>query len=294
MTYEPIYEESLDLITIEQLPIVAERFSQMLEPVKSRVDEILAMECTEETKGEVKKARSELNKFNESLRRAAAAKKKELFEPWNRVEEEIGRITKICAKADGELKQKIAVIEDEQKRIKELEIRDYFAEKCAVLGIEWLEFERLGLKIKLSDSLTALRKTVDGFTEKIYSDVTAILSMPDNAEIMAEYKLYLNLGNAVKIVTERRERTAAEAERMEHLREEKQRRDERAQTIAEAAQNVEPAAKVLAPPKEEKQPDAAVEADSKVYTMNFRVSGTLAQLKALKRYIIDNNITIIE
>lgn len=294
MTYEPIYEESLDLITIEQLPIVAERFSQMVEPTRERVSEILAMECTEETKSEVKKARTELRRFEESLKSAAKAKKKELFEPWNRVEEEIGRITAMCEEADVELKKKISAIEDEQKREKEVEIRDYFAEKCSVLGIEWLEFKRIGLNIRLSDSLTALRKGVDQFTEKIASDVTAILAMPDNAEIMAEYKLCLNLGNAVKIVTERRERTAVEAARMEQRKEDARQKEERAEAVLEVAQSIEETTKVLAPPKEEKLPDAAVEADSKVYTMTFRVSGTLSQLKNLKKYIIENDIKIIE
>lgn len=299
MTYEPIYEESVDLITIEQLPIVAERFSQMVEPTRERVAEILAMECTEETKNEVKKARTELRRFDEALKSAAKTKKNELFEPWNRVEAEIKRITSICADADVKLKAKIDAIESEQKRSKELEIREYFTEKRDSLGIVWLEFERMNLKIRLSDTLTALRKTVNEFTEKVAADVSAILAFENvteeaRAEIMTEYKTRLSLGEAVKIVNQRRARVAEEAAKMKRQTEEKRIKEERVQAVCEAAQREEESERPLTPPREEKPSDETAEADSKVYTMSFRVSGTLSQLKDLKRYIIANNITILE
>lgn len=286
-------EELTELITIEQLPVVAERFSQMVEPTRQRVNEILAMECTEETKGEVKKARAELNKFRKALSTAAKEKKNELFAPWNLVEAEIKRIDSICGDADAELQGKIGAIETAQKNEKKEEIQNYYAEKCNVLELDWLGYERMNLNIRLSDSMTALRKAVDQFTEKVSGDVTAILAMPDSAEILSEYKQSLDLGYSVKTVSDRKERIKAEAARLEQLKEEQQKAAEHAESVRKAAQSVEEQSEVLSRPEVIQAPTEPVHPKEKVYTASFTVRGTMQQLRQLKQFIVDNNIEIL-
>lgn len=291
-------EELTELITIEQLPVVAERFSQMIEPVQERVNTILAMECNEETKGEVKKARADLNKFRKALSNAAKAKKNELFAPWNLVETEIKRIDSICGEADTELQGKIGAIETAQKNEKKEEIQNYYNEKCKVLELDWLDYERMNLNIRLSDSLTALRKAVDQFTDKVSGDVTAILAMPDSAEIMSEYKQSLDLGYSVKAVNDRKERIKAEAARLEQLKEEQQKAAEHAESVQKAAQSAEEHSAVLTQPEVKQVPAETPQPEEQVstvciYTANIRVRGTMQQLRRLKQFIVDNNIEIL-
>lgn len=291
-------EELTELITIEQLPVVAERFSQMIGPVQERVNSILAMECNEETKGEVKKARADLNKFRKALSNAAKAKKNELFAPWNIVETEIKRIDSICGEADTELQGKIGAIETAQKNEKKEEIQNYYNEKRKVLELDWLDYERMNLNIRLSDSLTALRKAVDQFTDKVSGDVTAILAMPDSAEIMSEYKQSLDLGYSVKAVNDRKERIKAEAARLEQLKEEQQKAAEHAESVQKAAQSAEEHSAVLTQPEVKQVPAETPQPEEQVstvciYTANIRVRGTMQQLRRLKQFIVDNNIEIL-
>lgn len=290
---------ALELITIEQLPVVAERFSQMVEPTQARVNELLAMDCNEDTKNDVKKARTELRKFDDSLKKAVKAKKDELFEPWKRVEEEVKRISRICTAADIQLKRKIDDIEDAQKLSKETEIREYFAEKCSAFGVSWLEFEKSEMKIRLSDSLTSLRKTVDSFVERIAGDVSAIITLEnvtdeERAEIMSEYKAHLNFSGALVAVKQRRSRIAEEFSKLEKNAEETRIENERSHAIREVAESAKTQECPLHPPTEQSSSVASVEQQDKVYTMSFRVSGTLEQLKGLKKYITENNISILE
>lgn len=290
---------ALELITIEQLPVVAERFSQMVEPTQARVNELLAMDCNEDTKNDVKKARSELRKFDDSLKKAVKAKKDELFEPWMRVEDEVKRISRICTDADILLKRKIDSIEVEQKRSKEAEIREYFAEKCGALGVSWLEFEKMGIKIRLSDSLTSLRKTADNYVERVAGDVTAIIALEnvtdeERAEIMSEYKACLNFSGALVAVNQRRARIAEEVSGLKKNAEEANAVNERSHAIREVAESAKAQGCPLTPPIEQSCSTASVEQQGKVYAMSFRVSGTLEQLKGLKKYIVENNISILE
>ena len=295
MTY--INDETMELITIEQLPIVAERFSQMVEPVRQRVAEILSMECNEETKAAVKAERASLRKFRDDMKSAVRAKKSELFAPWMQVESEINRIDVICADADRDLKDKIDSVESEEKHRKELELRGYFYEKCDLRGLNWLEFERMGLKIRLSDSMKALYAAVDAFVDRIFDEVEVILGMEGRSEVFAEYKKCLNLSAAVEAVVERKKETAAAAETIGILNEAQVVAKEKAEELEKAIKSTSEGAKLSAPvcsTEAKSEPVQTATSSDKRYTAEFKVNGTIEQLRALKKFIIDNGIEILE
>lgn len=283
-----------ELVRIDQLPVLEEFFTAMYEPVRARIDEILAEECTVDNRVEVEAMRTEVRKFRDSVNAALKAKEAQLYEPWKAVKSCAAAVLEMCNNADSNLKERTEAIKNEMKRQTEEEIRAYYTEKCASLGVDWLEYERINLKIRLNDSLKALRKSVDAVVERIAGDVSAILAMPDNAEIMAEYKARLNLGDAVAVVTERRARIAAEAAKMDALTERKQAAEERAQAVEKAAEQREDNDKPLAPPVVKPAPAVPDPVPEKVFRMTFTVTGTREQLVGLKRYLIDNNINIIE
>ena len=294
MTYE---HESMELITIEQLPVVAERFSQMVEPVRQRVDEILAMECTDDTKKAVKAERASLRRFREDMKNAVKAKKNELFAPWMAVETEVGRIDKLCEDADEQLRKKISAVEDGEKRRREVEVLDYFFEKCSALGIEWLTFEQTGIKVRLSDSLSSLLRTVDQITERIAGDTDVIRTMDDAAPIMAEYKKCLCLSEAVKTIADRKREIAAESEAIGMLEEKRTADSANAAAVGAICTDAREKEKLKAPVCVCDDKSTLVQADTssdKRFKAEFRVTGTLEQLRALKKYMIDNGIEIIE
>lgn len=294
MTYE---NETMNLITIEQLPVVAERFSQMVEPVRMRVDEILAMDCTEETKKAVKSERASLNRFRDEMKAAVRSKKNELFAPWVAVESEVKRIDKICAEADEALKNKIGAVEAEEKSVKECALREYFDEKCAFFDIDWLEYESMSLTIRLSDSMKSLYRTVDTFVERIAADTEVILGMEDAPEIMYEYKKRLNLVSAVKTVAERKINTAAEAESLGIAKEKSEASASRTKEVERACEDAQKNESLKAPVCVCNDKNALVQNGDnscKRYNAEFRVTGTLEQLRALKKFIVENGIEIIE
>ena len=290
-TYE---SEGMELITIEQLPVVAERFSQMVEPVRQRIGEILAMECNENTKSAVKAERTALRKFRDEMKQAVEAKKNELFAPWNAVEREVERIEKMCEDADVQLRGKITAVEDGEKHLKEENVREYFCEKCSALGIAWLRFEDTKITVRLSDSMKSLYRKVDEFTDRVASDVAAIVVMEDSAEILMEYKKHFVLGKAVGEVMERRSGAAREAELIKCFSD----KAERDKTCVSEVSEIVREAKKLLPPvctDDQEKPSVAIEDSSdKCYTMSFKVYGTLEELRGLKRYIVENGIQIVE
>lgn len=287
-----IITEDAALIRIDQLPAVEEFFSSMYEPVSLRINEILSAECTEETRKEAEIARAEVRKFKADIKSALKKAEAQLYEPWEKVLEKASNLTNLCDKADVELKNRIDSVKNVLKKEKEDALREYHAEKCAGLGIDWLTYEMIAPPIRLNDTLSALRKLIDKTTERVASDVSALLTMSDSAEIMAEYKSTLDLSASVRIVQARRERTTEEAKRIEEYT--KRVETERAESVQKASQTAKASSEHLSAPTAKSSTEEPTTSQEKRYNMTFTVTGTIDQLKALKRFIIENDITIIE
>ncbi len=75
--------------------------------------------------------------------------------------------------ADEKLKAKILSVEDELKKEKEEEIREFFEEHCKDKNVN-VQFERMGLNITLSASMKSLKEQTLAFIEKIASDLKLI------------------------------------------------------------------------------------------------------------------------
>ena len=282
------------LIRIDTLPEVEEFFSSMREPVSNRISQILRAEYTEETRRDAEQARAEVRRFKADIKGALKKAEAQLYEPWNKVLERAGEITMLCDKADEDLKGRIDTIKDKLKKEKFDEVEAYFNEKRGVLGLDWLDFVWVAPNIRLNDSLTALRKAIDQKLDRISADVMAILAMEHSAEIMAEYKGTLDLAASMKIVKFRLEREAEEAARIAALADKKREEAERIQSVQKAAETHEEKTEQLHAPAVKSATGGTVDSDTKRYNMTFTVSGTLDELKALKRWLCENNITIID
>lgn len=264
-----------NIIVVKQLPIIEERLRELKADIESRTSAAMSMECTEDTVKEVKKIRAELNKECKEYEDQRKAVKKAVIAPYEAFE----GVYKECVtipfkKADSELKSKISAVEEGLKEQKKEKLIRFAEELKASYSLDWLNINRVLPTITLSASESSL---IEKVSEKLDSINTAVKFI-DDPEVFAEYKKSLDPIQAQLIVANRRkeiEEAKAQAERKVQQEEVKQ----------EAAKKVE----ALAPPKVEEKPTVS----ERKFVTSFTIKGTLAQIKALKAYIKDNNIEIV-
>lgn len=268
------------LIEVKQLPIIEEQLRTLQGEIANIVNEAMAMACTEETMTSVKERRAELNKLFDELEQRRKAVKAEIMAPYDRFE----AIYKQCVsdpfkQADAALKQKITDTEDGIKARCEEKLRNYFQELCAAYGIDWLTWERVGVKV---DVTSARQETPKKLLDKIRVFVFGVannikwISNLDYAdEIMVEYKRTLSAVESAAAVTQRHQ----------HMEEEKARAaaQKAAQERAEAQRGEDDTPVAFTAPKR------VQEAKVERLTLSFEVTDTLERLKMLKQWLIANN-----
>ena len=267
------------LIQVTQLPVIEERLRSVKDDVDSRVSEAVSLVCTEETVKAVKAARSDLNKQFQELERQRKAVKSAVLEPYERFESVYREcVSNAFRDADAKLKAKIDSVESEMKQRCEDELREYFSELCAAQHVEWLGYERAGVRVDMASARQKtpkkLREQLVQFVSRVSSDVERISEMEGAEEILVEYKRTLNAVDAIGVVHERHrriesERAAREARAVQRERE------------SEAIARVE----AVAPPVilEEKEPE-------RFYKCAFTVRATMEKLKKLKKFLIEEGI----
>ena len=298
-----------NLITVQQLPVIV---YERLESVGQEIDKrIAALDLdkqlvTEDTKKAVKDTRAMLNKELDNFEEQRKRIKEQVVAPYEAFEKAYNSFIKVkYEKADGILKVKIDEFNERLKADKEARIRAYFTELCQANNIDFLPFERLGLKIGLSDSDKSLKDIVNTNIDNVVKSLAMIESLNDpdeyKAEILADYKQTLDVMIAINNAKYRKQQREAELQRLEAQKV----RAEQARLAAEArAKEVAPLQapeevpapapqEVPAPPQEVPAPAPQEETPDLVVT-KFVVQGTMEQLRALKAYILSNNIKIIE
>jgi hypothetical protein len=298
-----------NIITVQQLPVIV---YERLESVGQEIDKrIAALDLdkqlvTEDTKKAVKDTKvmlkKELDNFEEQRKRI----KEQVVAPYEAFEKAYNSFIKVkYEKADSILKVKIDEFDRKLKADKEARIRAYFTELCQANNIDFLPFERLCLNIRLNDSDKSLKDIVNTNIDNMVKSLEFIESLTDpdeyKAEILADYKQTLDVMIAINNAKYRKQQREAELQRLEAQKA----RAEQARLAAEArAKEVAPLQapeevpaptiqEAPAPPQEVPAP-APQEVVPDLIVTSFTVQGTMEQLKALKAYILSNNIKIIE
>ena len=284
---------SNELIVVRQLPVIEEQLRIVQANIEAHVGEVLSLACTEETYKEVKRTRSELSKEYAELEKRRKEVKEAILAPYEQFE----RVYKQCAgdiytAADAKLKARIAEVESGLKQQKSSEVETYFAEYRESLGIDssFVSFSDSGIKVTLTDSKKALKAKAKTFLDGVAGDLALIETQDRKDEILVEYRKTLNVSQAVTTVTERhkameeerrsRETAAAYRETVEQSQAAVE------EVVASAAPITRPAIVV---PTEKASED--VSAPVQTFSTDFRVVGTLAQLKALKNFLIEGGYT---
>ena len=296
---------STDLIVVKQLPVIEEQLRSVKMAIQNRVNAVLSMECTEDTYREIKKARADLNaEFREleSRRKAVKAQVEAPYKAFEKVYKDCA--ADIYAQADRELGEKIYAVEGGLRRQKSDAVQAYFSEYRDSLHLpaDIASYDFAGINVTLTASEKSLKKQAKDYLDRIREDLTLIDTLPDRDEVLAEYRKCMSVSKAVRdrharIEAERQRRLEAE----ETARKTQEHTAEVEQVIAEEEELAvpEPAeapadefhAPVVDPDSEE---NAAEEAPAEPeatpaarFAVAFRVVGTIDQLKAMKKFLID-------
>ena len=221
VTMEDAPQQGTALIAVTQLPVIEERLREVKEQVEIAVKEAKSMIATEDTIQAVKNRRAELNKQFDELEKQRKTVKEEIMAPYNRFEAVYREcISGPFKEADKSLKATVDGFETELKDKTLQKLKDYYAELCQTERIDWLPFMRameLGnIKVSMTDAKAKTpRQLMDALANVVATiavGISDIQRMEDSAEIMAEYKVCLDVGKAAANVQERKEWEAKRAE----------------------------------------------------------------------------------
>lgn len=160
----------------------------------------------------------------------------------------------------------------------------YWNEYRLSLGLneEIADPRRSGIKVGLTGSMKSYKQQVKDYLDKLDGDLKMILTLANADEVMAEYRVSLNVTDAVRIVAERQKR----------IQEEKARREAEAAAREARAQQEAKVEEVLEMPVAEEAPaeEVAEEPKEEIYSakyLGYEIFGTMEQLKGLKAFLKD-------
>ena len=275
-----------ELIVVRQPPVIEDQLRQVKADIEARVSNALSLVCTEETYRQVKKVRSDLNKERNELESRRKEVKAAILAPYERFE----ALYKECAgdiyaTADAQLKKRIAEVESGLKQQRQDAVKTYFDEYRQSLGIDpdLVPFNRAGIKISLSESLKSLKGRAKDFLDRVAGDLALIATQDFKDEILVEYRATLNISAAVTAVSERHKAIEAARQQREVAQAQQAEKDAaRMEVEAVVAETIQ--APAIAPPPANPAPEPSEE---KMYSTAFRVTGTLSELRALKKFLTE-------
>lgn len=275
-----------ELIVVKQLPIIEDRLDEAFIAVQERLNAMSNLVVTEENYKELKKTRADLNKeFGEldSLRKNVKAA---IEAPYKKFEGgAYKRLADAYKDAIGKLDGEIKDVEGGLKTQKQKELLAYWEEYRQSLGLDTAiaDPRRSGIKVGLTVSMKSLKMQARDYLDRIDGDLKMIDTLDNADEVLAEYRVLLNVTEAVRVVADRNKRV--EDERIRRLAEEESRRAREAaeKAVDEAIKENE----VAVTPTVSMAPEEQEEAQEKILTTAFKVSGTLTMLKELKAFLVN-------
>ena len=272
-----------ELIRVVQLPEIEEHLQSIKVAVTQKVNDALSLICTEDTVKSVKAVRADLNKDLKDFEERRKAVKKAIMSPYEQFEAVYKEcISDTYKKADIELKAKIDSVENELKEAKRTEVEAYFEECSKSVGVDFVRLSDLNLNITLSASVKALKRQVKEYFDKVIQDLALIATLEHTTEILVEYRKTLDVSDAVLTVQERHKAIAEQEKRNAEASIIAEKQAETVEKVEKAVR--ESVAEEISAPEVEEAPP---EGNEPVYEATFRVTGTLAQLKALKKFLND-------
>ncbi len=293
-----------NLITLKQAPVIIyEKIKAVGQQIEAKIAELNLDNqlVTDETLKSAKNTRTMLRKELDDFETQRKYIKEQVNAPYEAFENAYKEHIKVhYDKADSTLKSKIDEVQNRLLDDKRGRIKEYFTELCQSQGIDFLIFERLPLNITLSASDKSLKEQVANFVGEVSKSLQLIESLnePDEfkAEILTEYKQTLDVMRSINNAKYRKQQREAELARIEaqkaraeQVRLEAEARAKEVAPLQEPEEVPPPAIQEAhTSPQEVPAPVPATQEEILHYTLG--VSGTRAQLRALRQFLETNNI----
>lgn len=262
------------VIVLEQLPIITSRLKELADDISGKVAKAEALLVTADSKQAAKELKATLNKERDYYENIRKEIKTAILAPYEEFNAEYDRVIKAgYDTAEKILKDKIHDIESVEITEKTTGIQAYFAEYLSSKDIDFVDFSKAGLKVNLTTTLAALKKSAKEYIDHISDDLALIDTQELKTEILVEYKNTLNVAQAITVVTARRKA----------IEEETARRAECVETIEGVVEVVKKVVE-LAPPVVEVAVDKLNE---EIFVLSFRVRATRQKLQDLKQFLKD-------
>lgn len=286
-------ENKLELVKPEfdgeiqvRIKSVGEIESNMKE-VKGYVEELnnyyKSVTFTEETLKQAKEEKAKVNKFKTEVADYRKKITAEYNKPIKVFEDTAKETEKLLSETYNTINQQVAGFEEEQKRQKEQEIREYFEEYKTANDIDFVNYEQAQINVTLTASVKSLKEQAKAFIDRIMDDLKLIETQECKEEILVEYKQNLNVSKSIQEVANRHKLLEEEKKKQEELKNKQLEEAKRQADISIKEQEL--ATKnaldnfVIEAPKVVEQEE--------ILTLSFKVRGTRNKLKELKRFLIE-------
>ena len=263
----------IDIVRIEQMPIVFEQLEKIGSLIEESTKDLDKLECTEENKQEVKKRRTKINNTLKVLEDRRKEIKNRLLEPYNAFNEKYENECKTkLENASNLLKDKIDTIENQQLAEKESELREFAEQHCLANNVH-IDFERIGLNITLSASIKSLKEQALEFINKVVGDLKLIDMEEYRDEILYEYNQTFNFVDSKTKVLERHKQIEELKKQQENIQEKEQ----------EEEKIVEKVEEVLVPKE--------IIKDDEIIKVQFTIETTKSNIIDLKNWLKERDIS---
>lgn len=222
-------KELNELIVVKQLPEITQQLQLISDEIDKEIEYALSLDCTEESKSEVKKARARLNNINKTLNEKRMQVKRAILEPYEAFEEVYDNLVKNKLNdADSTLKMRVEAIESEQLKSKREELEKFAKEYfCRYKIPAYVTFSDIGLNITLSASEKSLKEQIVAFCEKIDKDLQLIRLEEFGSEIETEYSINGFDYASAKLTVIDRHKKIEELEKQKQVIEEQKQQEEK-------------------------------------------------------------------
>ena len=272
-------KELNEIIVIKQLPEIKEQLQLISDEIDKEIKIALSLDCTEDSKNEVKKARARLNNINKVLDKKRMEVKEAILKPYNEFLEIYDNLVKNkLNEADSTLKMRVEAIESEQLNNKTEKLKIFAEEYFKKYNIpSYITFSDICLNVTLSASEKSLKEQIVNFCEKIDNDLRLIRLEENSIEIENEYSTNgFDYAKAKLTVIDRHKK-------LEELAKAKQELDNKKEQEEKIVEQVE---EIIAPVELEEKLNEEIKFDERL-ECTFTVWATKDELKEIKNKIIE-------
>lgn len=255
---------------------------------------------TEEQMAAAKKDRASLNALKKAISDRRIQVKKTLMAPYDEFEREVKEVTDLIDKPIAMIDEQTSAYENRLKDEKKAEIEKFFAENAHVEGVT-LDMIFNPKWLNKTTSMAACKEEILGTLERIDKELATIEDSVEERYREYARDIYITNGRDISMALERirrmrdldkhkEEKARAAAEQASQAASETERCVPATEMAEEAASRDELRDPAATQTQEAAEPPAENGADTKVYRSSFTVTGTMAQIAAVRDFMDRNGI----